>query len=62
MHLDGCSPSDSPPKILKSGPWADIKQKLRVVAGECTYEGIRLVTAAGPVTAAAGLSDGAAVS
>lgn len=62
VYLDGCSPSDSPPKILKSGPWADIKEKLRVVAGEGTYDGTRLVTVAGPVTAAAGLSDGAAIS
>lgn len=48
-------------QVLKSGPWGDIKSKLRVAAGCGTYDGTPLVTAAGPVTAA-DLSDGATIS
>lgn len=62
MYLEGCSPSESPPKVLKSGPWADIKEKLRVVANGGAYNGMRLITAAGPVTVAAGLPEGAVIS
>lgn len=61
IYLDGSSPSDAPPKVLKSGPWADIKSKLSVAAGGGSYGGIRLVTSAGPLTAVE-LSDGAAIS
>lgn len=62
VYIEGTSPSEAPPKVLKSGPWGQIKELLRVAAGVATFDGRPLITAAGPVTSAAGMPDGAAIS
>ncbi len=62
VYLEGGTPSDSPPKVLKSGPWADIKEKLRVAGSSGAYDGLRLVTAGGPIAVDPRLPNGAAIS
>lgn len=48
--------------MLKSAPWAKIKEMLKVAGGAATFDGKALVTAAGPVAADADMPDGAAIS
>jgi hypothetical protein len=49
-------------QVLKSGPWAHIKEKLILRGGNATFDGKPLVTAAGAVTANGDMPDGAAIS
>lgn len=62
VYIEGTSLSEAPPKVLKSGPWGQIKELLRVEGGAATFDGKPLVTAAGPVAVAAGMPDGASIS
>ncbi len=61
VFLQGGAPSAAPPKTLKSAPWAQIKELLRVKGGVATFNGTPLVTDEGLVTVP-DLPDGAAIS
>jgi hypothetical protein len=49
-------------QVLKSGPWGQIKELLQLRGGAASFDGQPLVTAAGPVTVAEEMPDGAAIS
>ena len=61
VSLEGTSPAEEYPKVLKSGPWKDIVAGLSVRSGRATFEGQPLVTAKGYVSLPAEMPDGAGI-
>lgn len=61
LYLSGGAPTDGCPKTLKTHFWETCKAHLKVAGGKGTFDGKELVVATGPITAAAGIPDGAEI-
>ena len=57
----GAAPGETP-KILKTPPWAAVKELLAVVGDSARFNGVHLVTEAGPIAVPDGFPDGAPIS
>lgn len=61
VYVEGGAPTDGCPKQLKTHFWDTTKANLRVLGGKGTFDGTPIVVASGPITAAAGIPDGAEI-
>jgi hypothetical protein len=61
VYLEGSSPSQDPPKVLKSDAWRELKSGLRVIDGEACYLNVRLITEKGKVTVPSDLPNGSEI-
>ena len=61
VYLEGGQPAGEWPKQCKSDKWKDVVAGLAVAGGVARYQATPLVTAAGPLTVAADMPDGAGI-
>ena len=61
VYLEGGQPGTDFPKECKSAKWREVVAGLAVGGGAARYTGTPLVTAAGPLTVAADMPDGAGI-
>jgi hypothetical protein len=61
IYIEGGAPTDGCPKQLKTHFWETTKTNLRVNGGKAMFDGVPIVCASGPITAAPGIPDGAEI-
>lgn len=61
MHLEGEAAAEQFPKALKGSQWAAVGADLQVLKGQATYQGIPLVSGAGPITLPPGMPNNAKI-